>query len=1026
MKSFAPFRLDPVNQCLWRRADTEQEERVLLTPKAFSVLTYLVNHAGRLVTHDELLNSVWSRTVVEPQTVKKHIVEVRTALGDRPKNSLFIETLPRRGYRFVAAVSESVASAPIVAGRTGPSTLVGRGGALEELHEAWQHVAHGERQIVFITGEPGIGKSALAEVFRQQAALTEKSVRIAHGQCIETYGNKEAYGPMLEALGRLCRGPRAEPIVRTLLAEAPTWVTQLPALLTHENREMLHREIQGATRERMLRELGEALESITAETPLLLVLEDLQWVDDSSVDLIATLTRRRSPAKLMLLATCRSFELCAPSMRALIPDLLVHQLCRKIELTRLSETEVEKYLTDRSPSSLPPAGLSALVHRHCDGNPLFMVAALEHMKKRGFLTNANGRWELQIPLAQIEFEVPDDLRHMIEAQLERVSEKEQNALELASVAGASFSARLLSGVAETEARDLEDLYEELSRRHHIVKWVGTQSFPDGSAAERYEFVHALYRQVLYERQLHGRRARLHRLIGEHLATLHARDIEEVVPELAYHFEQAGEWPRAIEYLQCAADITGRRYAHQQADSMLTRALELVINLPEAQRVRTEPQLLALLAAHRWAVWDVRVIETLEHLVARAADYGLIDIQARALVDLSFFLSLISAERCLEAVQRALRLSAQQDPAMRTRTRTACAFRRLSVSGWSAYDALEFREGLAELGRHGLPASVADLVDESFIRLTCGEYREARRVALEARTKLLELGANPDSRIEYEIGSALAAFSLIFLGEWAEALEEYAVAIASATRNANYHYLQWLLAQQAWLHFQAMDFKGVRAICESALSLTRNSALRPAPGWPIGFPRQVRNALICSALASVALGDYARALEDFSTLNREMDRQTVFFDWYWRMPAAAGMTELWLATGDRSRAQQEAGRFLEISLATADRHWQGLAWEVNSRVALENLDLPRAQDCIAEALTIVQGFEVPLAAWRVHATAAHIDEESGNHAAASAHREVSRVTILRLANSLSEQEPLRKSFLSAHAVARILNGPTSRN
>jgi DNA-binding winged helix-turn-helix (wHTH) protein len=278
MKAFAPFRLDPVNQCLWRRADTEHEERVLLTPKAFSVLTYLVNHAGRLVTHDELLKSVWSRTVVEPQTVKRHIVELRTALGDRPKNSLFIETLPRRGYRFVAPVSESVVLEPIVPGRTVPSALVGRGGALRELREAWLRAAHGERQIVFITGEPGIGKSALAEAFRQQAALAERSVRIAHGQCMETYGSKEAYGPMLEALGRLCRGPRAEPIVRTLLAEAPTWVTQLPALLTRENREMLHREIRGATRERMLRELGEALESITAETPLLLVLEDLQWV----------------------------------------------------------------------------------------------------------------------------------------------------------------------------------------------------------------------------------------------------------------------------------------------------------------------------------------------------------------------------------------------------------------------------------------------------------------------------------------------------------------------------------------------------------------------------------------------------------------------------------------------------------------------------------------------------------------------------------------------------------------------------
>jgi predicted ATPase len=580
---------------------------------------------------------------------------------------------------------------------------------------------------VFITGEPGIGKSALAEEFRQQVALTEKSVRIAEGQCIESYGNREAYGPMLEALRRLCRGPRAEAIVQILLSEAPTWVTQLPALLTPENREMLQREILGATRERMLREIGEALESITSETPLLLVLEDLQWVDDSTVDLISTLARRRCPAKFMLLATCRSLgpKLAAPGLQALLPDLLVHQLCRKIELTRLSETEVEEYLAGRSPSSPPPEGLSALVHRHCDGNPLFMVAALEHMRKRGLLINAHGRWQLQMPLAQIELEVPDDLRHMIEAQLERLSAQEQSALELASVAGVSFSPSLL-GVADTDAHGLEDLYEELSRRDRIVKWVGTRSLPDGSVTERYEFVHALYWQVLYERQLPARRARLHRLIGERLATLYAHEIEEVVPELAYHFEQAADWPRAVEYLQRAADIAGRRYAHQQADSMLTRALELASNLPQAQRMRTETQLLAMLAAHRWAVWDVRGIEILESLAGRAAEYGLIDIQARALIDLSLFLSLMSAERCLETVQRALRVSAQQDPGMRTRTRIACAFRRLSVSGWNAQDVLEFREGLAELGKHhGMPALISELTDNSFIRWCSGEYREGR-------------------------------------------------------------------------------------------------------------------------------------------------------------------------------------------------------------------------------------------------------------------------------------------------------------
>jgi DNA-binding winged helix-turn-helix (wHTH) protein/tetratricopeptide (TPR) repeat protein len=1023
MKVFAPFRLDAVNQCLWRRGDTGQEERILLTPKAFAVLTHLVEHAGRLVTHDELLEAVWPDTVVEPQSVKKHILDVRTALGDRPKNSLFIETIPKRGYRFIAPVSDPIALSPVVSGRRAQDTLVGRGGAQEELRETWQRALNGERQIVFITGEPGIGKTALAEEFQRQVAVGEQTVRIAHGQCIEGYGSKEAYGPMLDALGRLCRGPQAELIVQILSAEAPTWLAQLPALLTREHREMLQREILGATRERMVREIGDALDSITAETALLLVLEDLHWVDDSTVDLISALARRRTPAKLMLLVTCRPLDAEPPGypLKALMRDLLVRRWCRKINLTPLSETEVEEYLALQSPASRPPPGLSALVHRHSEGNPLFIVAALEHMAKRSLLTRVDGRWQLQRPLEQVELEVPEDLRHMIEAQLERLSAQEQSALDLASIAGASFSASLIGCAADINSRSLEDLYEELSRRYHIVRWAGTQSFPDGSVTERYEFVHALYRQVLYDRQLPGRRARLHRQIGERLAAMHAQRVEDVVPELAHHFEQAADWPRAIEYLQRAADIAGRRYAPLQADAMLARALELVSHLPESERAQTELQLLATLAARRSAALDARAIETCETLAARAAHYGLIDVQARALLDLSFLFSLTSAERCLEAVQRALRLSAEQDPAMRTRTRTACASRRLLVSGWNLQDALEFREGLAQLATsHGVPALASDLIDDSLFRWMSGDYRDGRRLALEVRAKLLEPGASPNLGIAYEMSGALAPLNLIFLGEWGEALKEFTAAIARAQKNANHHYALWLRVLQAWLHLHALDFSTALAICESALQLLRDPARRTTPGWPIGYLRHLRHTLICSGSASAALGDYARAVEDLSTARNDMDRQTVFLDWYWRMPLAAGLTELWLAKGDRARARLEAERFLDLSLATADHTWQGLAWEVSARVALANQDSARARDCIAKAVTAVQGFEVPLAAWQVHATAARIEEESGNLESARLHREVSRATIQRLANSLPEEEPLRKIFLSAPAVARVLS------
>src|SRR6267154_1170867 len=144
---------------------------------------------------------------------------------------------------------------------------------------------------------------------------------------------------MLDALGRLCRGPQADSVVQILAAHAPTWLVQFPALLKREYREMLQRELLGATRERMLREIGEALEMITAEHPLLLVFEDLQWVDAATVDLISALARRQGPAKLMLLATYRPSDLepRGHPLNALAKDLLVHRLCREIPLTAFTE-----------------------------------------------------------------------------------------------------------------------------------------------------------------------------------------------------------------------------------------------------------------------------------------------------------------------------------------------------------------------------------------------------------------------------------------------------------------------------------------------------------------------------------------------------------------------------------------------------------------------------------------------------------------------------------------------------------------
>jgi len=184
MKEFAQFRLDTVNQCLWRHVDAGNDERILLTPKGFAVLWHLVEQAGRLVTRDELLDAVWPETRVEPAFLNNQILNIRNALGDRPKSPVFIETLSRRGYRFIAPVRDCVADANL--GGDSPSRkLVGRRPALRELRDSLRKTLRNQRQIVFVTGEPGIGKTTLVDEFQRGAAAEVPGIRVVRGQCVE-------------------------------------------------------------------------------------------------------------------------------------------------------------------------------------------------------------------------------------------------------------------------------------------------------------------------------------------------------------------------------------------------------------------------------------------------------------------------------------------------------------------------------------------------------------------------------------------------------------------------------------------------------------------------------------------------------------------------------------------------------------------------------------------------------------------------------------------------------------------------
>jgi predicted ATPase len=179
--------------------------------------------------------------------------------------------------------------------------------------------------------------------------------------------------------------------------------------------------------------------------------------------------------------------------------------------------------------------------------------------------------------------VPEDLRQMIETQIERLTTEEQRALEAASVTGAVFSSRITAVAADLDQEQFEDLCERLSRRDLMLRAVDPQHFPDATVSDRYEFVHASYLEVFYGRQATASRAKLRERIGESLDALSSERLGEIAAELANHFEESCDWSRVIRYIRLVAESAGWRYAHREAIAMLELALRLVSQLQHARR-----------------------------------------------------------------------------------------------------------------------------------------------------------------------------------------------------------------------------------------------------------------------------------------------------------------------------------------------------------------------------------------------------------------------------------------------------------
>jgi DNA-binding winged helix-turn-helix (wHTH) protein len=580
--SFGPFRLDFRGGRLLRGS-----EPIALRPKTWSVLHYLADRPGELVTKDELLDAVWPDVTVTEWVLSKSIRELRIALGDSFKTPRLIETVQRRGFRFIAPIARGEPMArsgappvPAVSRDTAPRMpFVGRAEELERLAAAFANALRSERALVFVSGEAGIGKTALVRAFLESPAVSAAGVPlwIAQGTCVGQRGVREAYMPVLEGLEVVARRRDAGRLIELLRRLAPSWLAQMPGLISDADQAALHQTLHAVRPERMAREFAGLIEALTTEVTLVLVLEDLHWGDDSTVDLLWTLAQRREPARLLVLGTLRPADAIVQehALLKVMRTLAVHRQCIELPLSYLPEADVLSYLEQRFPGNDFPFSLARVIRRHTDGNPLFMTGAIDHLLSQGFIFDNAPGWSLRAPLETIALGIPNDVQLLIENDFQGLSPADRALLEAASVAGQDFSPLVVAAALGCEVADVEMRCEAFVQARRFLCVTGHEEWPDHSVSRRYGFVHELYRRAVYGNIDEGHCTQLHCRIGQALEAAYCARQTEIAPQLATHFERGHDDARALRYLRIAADRARLRFANHEALEYLRAALVIV-------------------------------------------------------------------------------------------------------------------------------------------------------------------------------------------------------------------------------------------------------------------------------------------------------------------------------------------------------------------------------------------------------------------------------------------------------------------
>jgi tetratricopeptide (TPR) repeat protein len=666
---------------------------------------------------------------------------------------------------------------------------------------------------------------------------------------------------------------------------------------------------------------------------------------------------------------------------------------------------VGDYLGARFAGHAFPPELAPVINRRTEGNPLFMVSVVDDLVARGLIAVGDGRWELRSGLEEVEVSLPESLRQMIERGLEQLGADGQAILAAGSAAGMEFAAPSVAAALQRAVVDIEGACDALAQRQLFVRALGVREWPDGTVAARYGFMHSLHRTAVYQAISPARRRALHQAIGEREESGHGARAADIAGQLAAQFEQAGDHRRAVHYLARAAETAARRHANPEAIGYAGRALDLAERLPEAERVDARLGLLRQLGLARRAMGDVRAsIDGFAALATCARDHGRVDEEARALLDLGGALGWIDRGRSLTVAEQALALAPRlSDQALRAHIVGSHGFQRILLHGWRDEDADACRGTIDAVRRAGERRHLSLHVGR-YAYLQC--HRAEYRAACESAEEGLRLALEVADAYHYMTCQFHRAWALLHLGAWADMRRVLHDGLEMAERNGHHLWARTFRFQTAWLHMHAGDSAGARALCERE---------RPPDG----------DVQLGQFLGAIVLGfallrsrKHAAAARAFESVTARSQDRPLLMDWILHMPLRLGLAECGLAQGDAPRAREHLEELCRLAAQSGERTYLGLARQTLAEMALAAGEVPAAASQLSEALQAIEGYEVPLAEWKVCATAARLEMARGRAQRAGDYWVRSAGVLDRLAASLDEAPDLQRLFLAEPEVQAV--------